>query len=280
MSISLRGLLIAALLLFVSRAAVAETDAERLIARAKLGSTDAQGLGLNYRAQNGYFFADNSKLEQNFDEAEYWLKEAAAKGLQGKLYLSGLYASYDFPRRNFREAASLMIDVVSNPKASKEQIASASAGLGDIYYQECTGHLISLDCSQDATSPPKDYKAAARWYKIAVEGLDDYYSLPVKFNLAAMYEKGQGVPQDYQEAIKLYQELHEKHHEQAAFMLGDLYERMRQFPKAYMWFNLAATENLYEAAERRDRLAKSMGQDQLLEGQRLTREYLAAHKGQ
>ncbi len=45
---------------------------------------------------------------------------------------------------------------------------------------------------------PQDYQAAVKWYTLAAKQGD----VDARFNLGVMYAKGQGVPQDYKAAIK------------------------------------------------------------------------------
>ncbi|MGY3134573.1 TPR repeat protein [Bradyrhizobium sp. USDA 4501] len=251
----------------------AETDVERLIAKAKLGSVDAQiELGMSYR-EGMRHMPDGSQIDKDLDQAERWLKEASKKNIQAKLWLGGLYASYDFPRRNDAAAAHIFGEVASSPEASREMATSAAAGLGELLYQECTGYLISLDCGKNNSSPFQDYKAAAYWFKKAA----DAGNTRAQFFLATMYESGRGVPQDYAQAAELYEQAEDAGHEEAAVMLAELYRRTKKLPVAYMWLNIAATENRAQAAERREELAKTMTQAQIEEGQRLTRNYTAAH---
>lgn len=159
MQASLSGILALALAVSIAGAAKAESQAEQLINKAKLGDTDAQ-LYLSELYRFGVVsFSDGSKVGQNIDEAERWLKEAAIKDLRGKLRLGGLYASSDFPRRDDRKAAQLWAEVARSSDADKDLIASAAEGLGEILYQECPGYLIYLDCGPDKTSPRQDYSA-------------------------------------------------------------------------------------------------------------------------
>ena len=62
-----------------------------------------------------------------------------------------------------------------------------------------------------------------------------------QFSLGFMYEKGQGVPQDY--------------------------------VQAYMWFNLAAAQSTKGAAEWREHIAARMTPAQIAEAQKLAREW-------
>ncbi len=65
-----------------------------------------------------------------------------------------------------------------------------------------------------------------------------------QLHLGVMYYLGKGVPQDY--------------------------------VRAYMWLNLAAGQGVTMAVEERDALAKLLSPSQIEEGQRMTREWLAA----
>lgn len=66
-----------------------------------------------------------------------------------------------------------------------------------------------------------------------------------QYNLGVMYEKGQGVQQDY--------------------------------AKAYMWISLAADQGLEDAIKKLDYLVNILTPSQIEEGQRLAREWIATH---
>jgi TPR repeat protein len=252
----------------------AETEAEKLIAKAKLGSVEAQAqLGAAYR-EGFTTWSDGSKIEKNLDEAERWLTLAAQKDIHAKAWLGGLYSSSDFDRRNDTEAAHLFAEIANSGTDDQELLKSVEFGLGEILYQECTGYLISLDCGRNKSSPMKNDQAAAHWFEKAASQGHTY----AQFQLATMYENGRGVPQDFGEAAKLYEAAAAGRHEEATVMLGQLYVRMKNLPMAYMWYNIAAADSRHEAAERRDKVASRMSPEQIAEGQKLTRDYLAARK--
>jgi TPR repeat protein len=273
MRLVLKALAVMAIVVLWAAPARAEADVEKLIAKAKLGSVDAQlELGQAYRT--GYaVMSDGSKIEKNLDEAERWLKEAANKNIRAKAWLGGLYSSSDFSRRDDSTAAHLFIDVARSKEADKQLVRSVQYSIGRILYQECTGYLISLDCGHNESSPFKNDQAAAYWFGLAAaQGHRE-----AQFELATMYENGRGIPQDYSEAARLYESAALAGHEEADIMLGQLYDRMGRLPLAYMWFNMGVSENRHLADEKRDQLAKRMTPAELEEGQRLTREYRASH---
>jgi hypothetical protein len=92
-----------------------------------------------------------------------------------------------------------------------------------------------------------------------------------------MYDNGQGVPQDYKQALQWYQRAAEQGHASAQYNLGVMYVKGKGVPKdyvlAYMWINLAAAQNS-KNEKARNILEKEMTPSQLEKGQRLSRECL------
>jgi len=119
----------------------------------------------------------------------------------------------------------------------------------------------------------QDYQEAVMWYRQAAE-----QGLAVaQFNLGNRYAKGKGVSQDYQEAAKWFRRAAEQGDASAQFNLGIAYRQGRGVPKnyvqAYLWATLAEGKGIEEVVELRDSLEKIMTPDQLAEAQRLAREW-------
>jgi hypothetical protein len=93
------------------------------------------------------------------------------------------------------------------------------------------------------------------------------------------YEKGQGVAQDYREAVKWYRLAAARGNELAQVNLGVMYTKGKgvgqDFVRAHMWFNLAAaasTGNSRDTAtENRDRIASKMTGEQIGAAQEMAR---------
>ena len=94
-----------------------------------------------------------------------------------------------------------------------------------------------------------------------------------------MYAKGNGVPQDYAEALKWYRKAAEQGYALAQYNLAVMYDNGNGVPQddttAYMWVNLAAATGSEKYAKGRETLAKRMTKEQIAEGQKLTREWVA-----
>lgn len=101
--------------------------------------------------------------------------------------------------------------------------------------------------------------------------------------LGAMYYRGQGVAQNYEEAHRWYRKAAELGDTDAMYNLGLMYEYglgvETDHSASYMWCSLAALGGEFEAVKVRDGTLKMMSSSQLREGQRLTKEWLETHPG-
>jgi TPR repeat protein len=86
----------------------------------------------------------------------------------------------------------------------------------------------------------QDYKEAVKWYTKAAE----QGSSAAQFNLGLMYYDGQGVTQDYKEAVKWYTKAAEQGSSAAQFTLGLMYYDgqgvTQDYKEAVKWFTKAA----------------------------------------
>ena len=92
-----------------------------------------------------------------------------------------------------------------------------------------------------------------------------------------MYEMGEGVPQDYQEAAKWYLKAAAQGNTRAQFFVGRLYEKGQGVPQsdvtALSFYTLAAVNGDSRATSERNRLTVWMSPDQVAEAQRRAREF-------
>ena len=102
-----------------------------------------------------------------------------------------------------------------------------------------------------------------------------------------MYANGEGVPQDYAEAVKWYRLAVEQGNALAQRNLGIMYYNGHGVPqdyvRAHMWLNLAASrypatvkKDREEAARDRDRVARLLSPEALARAQRMAREWRPA----
>ncbi|MBP0118666.1 MAG: sel1 repeat family protein, partial [Candidatus Nitrotoga sp.] len=87
---------------------------------------------------------------------------------------------------------------------------------------------------------PQDFKEAVKWYRLAAE---QGHAL-AQFNLGGVYDKGRGVAKDYKEAVRWYKLAAEQGDVDAQYNLGYMYAKgqgvLQDYIYAHMWFNLAS----------------------------------------
>ena len=100
---------------------------------------------------------------------------------------------------------------------------------------------------------------------------------PAQFHLGFMYEYGQGMPQDDEQAAHWYRKAAEQGDADAQFSLGILYligQGVQQDTVlAYVSFGIAASRGDEQSMANRDRLAARMTPEQIAEGEALISEW-------
>ena len=95
-----------------------------------------------------------------------------------------------------------------------------------------------------------------------------------QYDLGVMYRDGDGVPQDYKEAVKWYTKAAEQGLAKAQLFLGNRYYLGQGVPKdlvqAYAWYNVASANGHEKAKEYRDKI--ELTPQQLAEAQSLSTE--------
>ena len=92
-----------------------------------------------------------------------------------------------------------------------------------------------------------------------------------------MYEKGQGVPQDYQEAVKWYRLSAEQGFAEAQYNLGVMYYNGQGVPQdyvsAHMWFNFSSANGDKDAIKNRKLVETKMTKQQIEKAQEMARNW-------
>ena len=100
-----------------------------------------------------------------------------------------------------------------------------------------------------------------------------------------MYDNGQGVAQDYKEAVRLWGLAAAQGNASAQTNLGVMYANgtgvAQDYVKAHMWYNLGAAslsgEDGKTATSNRDNIAKRMTPQQIAEAQAMARKCQASN---
>ena len=121
----------------------------------------------------------------------------------------------------------------------------------------------------------QDYKQAVKWYRKAAE----QGFAEAQYNLGEMY----AVNQDYKQALKWLTKAAEQGRAEAHYKLGYFYGAgLLGFPvdreMAHMWFNIAASSGYKDAKKFRDLFAKEMSPSQIEKAQDMARKWTAKHQ--
>ena len=109
----------------------------------------------------------------------------------------------------------------------------------------------------------QDYKEAVKWDRLAAQ--QGY--VDAQYHLGVMYAKGIGVPQDYKESLKWYMLAAEQDNAEAQYQLGVIYAQGQGVPQnyvmAHMYFNIALVSGDKDSVRSRDEVAMKMTSSQI-----------------
>ncbi|MBQ7632837.1 MAG: sel1 repeat family protein [Alphaproteobacteria bacterium] len=121
----------------------------------------------------------------------------------------------------------------------------------------------------------QDYSKAFELIKTAAGG--DALIDEAQLVLAEMYVKGLGTVQNYQNAISSYRAAVSQNNIEAIMMLAQIYVDGVICPKnpilAHALFNIAASKNIPDAADKRDEIAAKMKLEELAQAQDIAQNY-------
>jgi len=124
----------------------------------------------------------------------------------------------------------------------------------------------------------QDYKEAVKWFRLAAEQGDS----SAQHSLGLRYTNGQGVVQDYREAVKWWKKAAEQGHSLAQHNLGLRYYLgqgvIQDYVMAHMYWNIASVSGDKDAIELRGIVEKDMTSSQIAEAQKLAREWMRTHQ--
>ena len=125
---------------------------------------------------------------------------------------------------------------------------------------------------------PQDYVEAVKWFRLAAE----QGKADAQYYLGNMYRNGNGVPQDEAEAVIWYRKAAEQGKSAAQNSLGEIYAKgkgvKKDYVTSYMWFNVAAISGHEPYIKARDKVARKMNKKQIEEAQQLSREWTETHQ--
>lgn len=121
----------------------------------------------------------------------------------------------------------------------------------------------------------QEYKNAVYWYTMAAKQND----AGAQYGLGVMYAEGRGVKQSYAQAVHWFKQAAEKGFVDAQHNLGVMYINghgvVQDFVRAHMWFNVAAVNGDERSIKGREIAANQMTQKQIAEAQKMATDCTA-----
>ncbi len=152
-----------------------------------------------------------------------------------------------------------------------DELHTASKKCGPYYSPDMFRYLLIclILFTGSAHAPPHDFDAVK---KAAEQGHAD-----AQYNLGVMYANGDGVPEDYAEAVRWFRKAAEQGDALAQARLGVMYATGEGVPEdviqAYAWISLASAQGVENAKEAKEILTGEMTRAEIAEAQKLSRKY-------
>jgi len=126
---------------------------------------------------------------------------------------------------------------------------------------------------------PQNLEEAVKWYLLSAE----QGNADAQNNLGVMYENGEGIARDYGEAMKWYRKAAEMRNPDAPNNIGVMYMTgvgiRRDYVKACMWFNIAGRGDPSAESNKRF-LYKKMTTEEIAKAEKLAEEWLEIRRRQ
>ncbi len=188
----------------------------------------------------GHCYGSGRGVKKELPAALVWLNKAAEQNCVDAKNALGILYTNEISIKNTKEALEWF------SQAAKEGHPDAQNNLGIFY-----NHHVDSHCFTDARGMHIHHSAAfwrairsrsIGWFRLAAEqGHSD-----AQFNLAACYYRGDGVKQDYSEALLWYRKAAEQEHADAQFNLAVCYFQgkggKQNYAEALLWCRKAAEQ--------------------------------------
>ena len=226
----------------------------------------------------GYAYDHGRGVEQDYKEAMKWYQKAAAQGNAsaqnniGVLYYNGNGVKQDYEEalKWYRKAAAQgnadaqnMQNIIGLHKAAAQgnAIAQNIIGLHKAAAQGDDDAQTSIgDLYYNGNGVKQDYEEAMKWYRKAAA----QGNAIAQNNIGKLYHWGRGVKQDYEEAMKWYQKAAAQGNAFAQNSIGNLYYNgngvKQDYEEAMRWYQKAMEQGLSIAKENLARVREKISQ--------------------
>ncbi len=213
----------------------------------------------------GFAYYRGDGVGQSYEEAVKWFRKAADQGNATAQYaLGNAYRDGNGVPQDEEEAKKWY------RKAAEQGFAHAQRALGG------PGNYTEAE-KPEYVSPQPEYSLTSneieQWRKAGERGHAE-----AQWRLGMSYHFGDGVSQDYTEAITWFRKAADQGFTQAQWSLANAYYTgqgvSQDYTIAYAWWNLAATNGLEAGEESRAVVAEKMTEEQIGKALELSREMI------
>jgi TPR repeat protein len=225
-------------------------------------ATSRDAVGLRFM---GFVYQNGIGIRQDYDLARQYYEAAILRGDEGScshlglMYLQGL----GLPQN----------------KAKALELFTQGEERGDIWSMVALGDYYDQVGRQGSQVDPVSRASQARALKFYTEAAAAGNGMAA-LRLAAKYEEGRGVSQDYKQALSFYIGAAKKGIPQAQVAIGRFYEDGLSVgadsTTAYVYYGMAARNGSAEGARSQQRLAARMTADQSENAESLLNKAMAA----
>ena len=230
---------------------------------------DSESSGRYHRVYGDYLLSEKVSLNNKVLDAEGMTNEQLEQMTVGSELKMTATVVGDY-RAEIGSEATTMISLQGSSEAlnfcSALDPENATSNYSSVYAGDCFDPLPDVvDCQvragqgnakaqynlgvvyYEGNGVTQDYEQAVKWTRLAAE--QGYAD--AQYNLGVMYTKGQGVPQDNKEAVKWTRLAAEQEHVDAQYDLGVMYEYYlsltKDYKEAFKWYRLAAEQGFVKA---------------------------------
>ena len=209
-------------------------------------------LGLMHHKGNG--------IDKNYDEAVKWYEKSKEQGFSRAWHaLSDMYGKGDGVPYDFQKSISLASGALSgqNPpnipvkvtvyESNKPSKETLERYAGLAIKGNAIAQYNLGEMYYHGEGVHQDYKQAVKWFTKAAK----QGHAKAQYNLGVIYRQGDGVQKDYKQAVKWYIKSAEQGHAKAQHNLGLMYKQgegvKQDYDKAVKWLTKAAEQGVAEA---------------------------------
>lgn len=246
-----------------------------------INATKRLALHGNAQAQNALatMYAKGQGVARDYSQAHIWYQKAAEQGHgDAQFNLGDMYHKGEGVSQDYTQAIDWYRKAVEQghkaAQSEMEKIQNNIAALKKMAEQGKVESMVALaDLYANGNGVPQDYGQAVRLYRKAAEQGD----AAAQCKLGFLYAEGKGISQDFAQSVVWYRKAIDQDYAPAKYALGSMYFTGKGVTKdkvqAYAWLSLAAAQGDANATINKEFAASKLTPEQLTAAQTLAAQF-------